>query len=77
MYEHRTYVEARRRFPREGRSVRTSRGEERVVAVDIWRDTVSLKGADGERRLVSLDDLKAEVGKSRGRGPDGPEQDRV
>ena len=77
MYEHRTYVEARRRFPREGRSVRTSRGEERVVAVDIWRDTVSLKGADGERRLVSLDDLKAEVGKSRGRGPDGLEQDRV
>ncbi|HSH74067.1 MAG TPA: regulatory iron-sulfur-containing complex subunit RicT, partial [Longimicrobiales bacterium] len=53
MYEHRTYVEARRRFPREGRPVRTSRGEERVVGVDIWRDTVSLKGPDGERRTVS------------------------
>ena len=77
MYEHRTYVEARRRFPREGRSVRTARGEERVVAVDIWRDTVSLRGADGERRLVSLDELKTEVGKSRGRGPDGQEQDSV
>ena len=77
MYEHRTYVEARRRFPREGRSVRTSRGEERVVAVDIWRDTVSLRGTDGERRLVSLDDLKADVGRSRGRGPDAPDQDRV
>jgi len=70
MYEHRTYVEARRRFPREGRTVRTDRGEERVVAVDIWRDTVSLKGADGERRTLALDQLRAEVGRSRGRGPE-------
>jgi cell fate regulator YaaT (PSP1 superfamily) len=70
MYEHRTYVEARRRFPREGRTVRTTLGEERVVGVDIWRDTVSLKGDDGERRTLSLEDLKAEVGRSRGRGPD-------
>jgi cell fate regulator YaaT (PSP1 superfamily) len=77
MYEHRTYVEARRRFPREGRSVRTSRGEERVVGVDIWRDTVSLRGPDGERRLVSLEELKADVARSRGRGPDGQDQDRV
>jgi cell fate regulator YaaT (PSP1 superfamily) len=63
MYEHRTYVEARRRFPREGRTVRTSRGEEQVIAVDIWRDTVSLRGPDGERRTVSLDELKGEVGR--------------
>lgn len=68
MYEHRTYVEARRRFPREGRTVRTSLGEERVVSVDIWRDTVSLKGVDGDRRTLALEDLKAEVGRSRGRG---------
>ena len=67
MYEHRTYVEARRRFPREGRLLRTSRGEEKVMAVDIWRDTVSLKGEDGERRLLSLEQLKAEVG-----GPRSP-----
>jgi cell fate regulator YaaT (PSP1 superfamily) len=73
MYEHRTYVEARRRFPREGRTVRTDRGEERVVAVDIWRDTVSLKGADGERRTLALDQLRAEVGRSRGRGPEDGE----
>jgi cell fate regulator YaaT (PSP1 superfamily) len=63
MYEHRTYVEARRRFPREGRTVRTSRGEEQVIAVDIWRDTVSLRGPDGARRTVSLDELKGEVGR--------------
>jgi cell fate regulator YaaT (PSP1 superfamily) len=63
MYEHRTYVEARRRFPREGRTVRTSRGEEQVMSVDIWHDTVSLRGPGGERRTVSLEDLKGEVGR--------------
>ncbi|MDH3269776.1 MAG: regulatory iron-sulfur-containing complex subunit RicT [Gemmatimonadota bacterium] len=62
MYEHRTYVEARRRFPREGRTIRTSLGEEKVVAVDIWHDLVTLRGIDGERRTVSLDELKGEVG---------------
>jgi cell fate regulator YaaT (PSP1 superfamily) len=65
MYEHKTYVEARRRFPREGRTLRTAKGEERVVSVDIWRDTVSLKGQDGERRLLTLEELKAEVGRPR------------
>lgn len=61
MYEHRTYVEARRRFPREGRKIRTAHGEERVIAVDIWADTVSLRDAEGERRTVALADLKEEV----------------
>jgi cell fate regulator YaaT (PSP1 superfamily) len=67
MYEHRTYVEARRRFPREGRSVTTSRGSERVVAVDIWRESVTLKDEAGERRVVALANLKQEVGSSPGR----------
>lgn len=62
VYEHRTYVEARRRFPREGRAVRTGRGEEQVVAIDIWQDLVTLRADDGSRRTVSLDELKAEVG---------------
>jgi cell fate regulator YaaT (PSP1 superfamily) len=75
MYEHKTYVEARRRFPREGRTVKTSHGEERVVSVDIWRDTVMLKGPDGERRSVSLDELKAEVGQPRGRRQDARDED--
>lgn len=61
MYEHRTYVEARRRFPREGKSLRTSRGEERVISVDIWRDTVLLRDREGERRTVTLEALKGEV----------------
>ena len=71
MYEHRTYVEARRRFPREGREIRTSKGEEKVVAVDIWRDTVSLRSMDGERRTLSLDELKEEVGPPSPRMPEG------
>ena len=61
MYEHRTYVEARRRFPREGRRVQTSRGEEKVIAVDIWQETVVLRDAEGGRRTVALDELKREV----------------
>ena len=62
MYEHRTYVEARRRFPREGRTIRTSRGEERVVSVDIWAETVTLKNVEGERRTLALEELRAELG---------------
>jgi len=61
MYEHRTYVEARRRFPREGKVLRTPQGEEHVVAVDIWRDTVTLLDGEGIRRSVTLEALKHEV----------------
>lgn len=70
MYEHRTYVEARRRFPREGREIRTSRGKERVVALDIWQDTVTLRAESGERRTISLDELKEEVGPPATRRPE-------
>jgi len=71
MYEHRTYVEARRRFPREGRIVHTARGDEKVVGVDIWRDTVTLRDREGTRRTVALDELKTEVTPRGGKEPDG------
>ena len=61
MYEHRTYVEARRRFPREGRKIRTGRGLERVVTIDIWNDTVLLKNDEGTRRTLTLAQLEGEV----------------
>ena len=61
MYEHRTYVEARRRFPREGRKIRTGRGLERVVTIDIWNDTVLLKDDEGTRRNLTLEQLEGEV----------------
>ena len=61
MYEHRTYVEARRRFPREGRKIRTGRGLERVVTIDIWNDTVLLKADEGTRRTLTLEQLEGAV----------------
>ena len=60
-YEHNEYVRARRRFPREGRSVNTRQGREKVVAVDIWSETVTLLAGDGVRRKVTLKELKQEV----------------
>jgi len=67
-YEHEAYVTARKRFPREGRTIRTSLGREKVVSIDIWRERVLLKDEDGNRRAVELDALKAEVV----RADDGP-----
>ena len=61
MYEHKTYVEARRRFPREGKTLRTSLGEEKVVSVEILKETVTLRSTHGERRTVSLEELKGEI----------------
>jgi cell fate regulator YaaT (PSP1 superfamily) len=60
-YEHESYVQARKKFPREGKSLNTAKGRERVVTVDIWRELVLLKDEDGNRRTVPLGDLKAEV----------------
>jgi cell fate regulator YaaT (PSP1 superfamily) len=61
MYEHRTYVESRRRFPREGKVLVTGKGEERVVAVDILQERVTLRDGEGERRKLNLEQLRKEV----------------
>ena len=60
-YEHEFYVTSRKRFPKEGRTLATSRGEERVLATDIFRDRVTLLGTDGETRMITLIDLKREL----------------
>jgi cell fate regulator YaaT (PSP1 superfamily) len=79
MYEHQTYVEARRRFPREGRSIRTAKGSEKVVSVDIWRERVVLRDEEGNRRSVTLAELRQEVARAgdaeppEGDSPSGPE----
>ncbi len=65
MYEHTSYVEARRRFPREGRRIRTQRGAETVRSVNIFRETIALRGEAGEDRTVTLDELKAEIASRR------------
>lgn len=68
-YEHDAYVQARKRYPREGKSLTTSRGRERVVNVDIWRERVVLKDDDGSRRTVGIEELKREVAAGGGKGP--------
>ncbi len=60
-HEHDFYVQSRRRFPKEGKLLRTAVGEEKVVACDIFNERVTLRGADGELRVVPLADLKAEI----------------
>ena len=60
-YEHDAYLAAKKRFPREGKTVRTVHGNEKVVAVDIWRSLVTLQDESRVRRTIGLDQLKAET----------------
>jgi cell fate regulator YaaT (PSP1 superfamily) len=62
-YEHDFYVQTRKRFPKEGKVIRTRLGAERVLAVDVFRETVTLRteGGAGDTRVVSLEKLKDEV----------------
>ena len=60
-YEHEFYAQARKRFPKEGRVLMTTRGEEKVVSNDIFNDRVTLRGTDGETRVVPLGELKSEI----------------
>jgi cell fate regulator YaaT (PSP1 superfamily) len=60
-YEHDAYLAARKRFPREGKTVRTSVGAERVVNIDIWRDLVTLQDENRQRRTLELELLKQEI----------------
>src|SRR5215216_872138 len=60
-YEHEFYVQSRKKYPKEGKPVRTSRGEEKVLANDIFRERVMLRGVDGEVRNVTLGALREEM----------------
>lgn len=60
-YEHEFYAAARKRFPKEGKLVRTLRGAERVVAVDIFRERVFLRHDDEGPRILALVDLNQEL----------------
>lgn len=59
-YEHEFYVAARKRFPREGKTLQTLRGPEKVIAVDIFRERVFLKSEEHGARIIPLVDLRAE-----------------
>ncbi len=60
-YEHEFYVQSRKRFPKEGRIVRTSIGEEKIVSNDIFGDRVTLRGVEGEIRVLPLADYVREI----------------
>ena len=53
-YEHDFYIQARKRFPKEGRIVVTAQGEEKVLANDIFRERVTLRSSEGDIRVVPL-----------------------
>ncbi len=65
-YEHEFYVQSRKRFPKEGRLVTTARGEEKVMVIDIFRERVSLRSAEGETRVIGLTDYNRELAALRG-----------
>jgi cell fate regulator YaaT (PSP1 superfamily) len=60
-YEHDFYVAARKRFPKEGKTIRTAVGPERVIAVDIFRERVFLRSEEHGSRIIPLLQLKDEV----------------
>jgi cell fate regulator YaaT (PSP1 superfamily) len=73
-YEHDFYVETRRRFPKEGRIVTTRIGEEKILTVDLFRETVTLRNTEGALRTIALEAFSAEVeGRPAPRGPAGEE----
>lgn len=76
-YEHDFYVQQRKRFPRDGKLVQTAKGEEKVIALDIFRERVTLRAADGEVRILALADFNREAagGAITEPEPDGPVHD--
>src|SRR5687768_13611646 len=60
-YEHDAYLAARKRFPREGKTIRTVVGAERVISIDIWRNTVTLQDENRQRRTIDVEQLKNET----------------
>ena len=60
-YEHEFYVQSRKRFPKEGKIVGTAKGEEKILAIDIFRERLTLRNAEGETRVVALADYNREV----------------
>jgi cell fate regulator YaaT (PSP1 superfamily) len=61
-YEHEFYVQSRKRFPKEGKVLTTTVGEEKVVSNDIFRDQVTLRTVTGEARTIPLAQLRKELG---------------
>jgi cell fate regulator YaaT (PSP1 superfamily) len=67
-YEHEFYVTTRKRFPKEGKLLQTRRGTEKVVAVDILRERISLRSDEHGARVIGLLELRDEVEQSAAAG---------
>ncbi|MBM4195192.1 MAG: hypothetical protein FJ202_12570 [Gemmatimonadetes bacterium] len=61
-YEHEFYVQQRKRFPKEGRIVTTALGEEKLISIDIFRETLTLRNPAGESRVIPLAQFRSETG---------------
>jgi cell fate regulator YaaT (PSP1 superfamily) len=60
-YEHEFYVTTRKRFPKEGKTLKTAVGVEKVIAVDIFRERVFLRHEEHGSRIIPLAQLRSEV----------------
>ena len=60
-YEHEFYVMSRRKFPKEGKILTTSLGEEKVISCDIFNERITLRTAEGDSRVIALADLRSEL----------------
>ncbi len=60
-YEHEFYVTARKRFPKEGKTLKTAVGAEKVIAVDIFRERVFLRNDEHGSRIIPLAQLRSEL----------------
>ena len=76
-YEHDFYIASRKRFPKEGRTILTAVGRERVQAVDIFRERILLRSEDNTLRTLILSELKLEVAQQRQPATAEPEKPRV
>ena len=65
-YEHEFYVQSRKRFPKEGKILTTSRGEEKLMSINIFHEHLTLRSAEGEVRVVGLADFNREMAELRG-----------
>ena len=69
-YEHDSYVQANKRYPKKGQTLTTDRGTEEVVSWNHFQETVTLRDETGETRVVSREQLREET--SAHRGPPAP-----
>lgn len=74
-YEHEFYVQSRKRFPKEGRLLTTARGEEKLMSIDIFREQLTLRAAEGETRVIGLAEFNREMVALRGESGGAAEPD--